>query len=90
MARCDGMGGHFVELESSGSADGLTGTVLQISQQSRAPSELSMDGREVCILQPGDYVKIKQSEYPIPCLGREAKSDDWVADIKWVTTMANA
>lgn len=43
-----------------------------------------MDGREVCNLNPGEYVKVKRSDYPIPCVTRRDGGDDWVADIKWV------
>lgn len=57
-------------------------SVMQISGKSRAPSELSMDGREVCNLHPGEYIKVRRSRYPIPCVTRRDGGDDWVADIK--------
>lgn len=45
--------------------------VLRISPTSRNPgSELSIDGREVCVLEPGEYVKVGKSEYPMPCVMR--------------------
>lgn len=41
-----------------------------------------MDGREVCNLNPGEYIVVKRSQYPIPCVTRRDGGDDWVADIK--------
>ncbi|KAG7530681.1 hypothetical protein FFLO_04851 [Filobasidium floriforme] len=55
--------------------------MMKISGKSRAPSELSMDGREVCNLHPGEYIKVRRSRYPIPCVTRRDGGDDWVADI---------
>lgn len=58
----------------------------QISKTSRAPSELSIDGREVCMLNPGESVVVTRSEFPVPCITRREGGDDWVADIKWVAS----
>jgi NADH kinase len=55
---------------------------LQISHKSRASSELSMDGREVCILHPGEYITLRKSAFPIPCIVPKDGQDGWVADIK--------
>jgi NADH kinase len=57
-------------------------TYLKISEKSRAPSELSMDGREVCILHPGEYITVQKSKFPIPCIVPKDGKDGWVADIK--------
>lgn len=56
--------------------------VEQISAKSRAPSELSMDGREVCILHPGEHILVRKSAFPIPCIVPRDGGDGWVADIK--------
>ncbi|KAI5451067.1 NADH kinase pos5 [Naganishia albida] len=53
----------------------------QISTKSRAPSELSMDGREVCVLHPGEYITLRKSSYPMPCIVPQNGKDGWVADI---------
>ncbi|KAJ9096717.1 hypothetical protein QFC21_004987 [Naganishia friedmannii] len=55
---------------------------MQISHKSRASSELSMDGREVCILHPGEYITLRKSAFPIPCIVPKDGKDGWVADIK--------
>lgn len=48
--------------------------VLRISPTSRNPgSELSIDGREVCVLEPGEYVKVRKSEFPMPCVMRSQR-----------------
>lgn len=43
-----------------------------------------MDGREVCNLHPGEYIRVTRSRYPIPCITQRDGGDDWVADIKYV------
>jgi NAD kinase len=49
-----------------------------------------MDGREVCMLNPGEYVTVNRSAYSIPCVTRPDGGDDWVADIKWVGWVADS
>lgn len=41
-----------------------------------------MDGREVCVLHPGEYITLKKSAFPIPCIVPMGGEDGWVADIK--------
>lgn len=40
----------------------------QISPDSRAPAELSLDGRSVRLLYPSEYLSVSMSEYPVPCV----------------------
>jgi len=52
---------------------------LRISEKSRAPAELSMDGRGSRLLHPGESVHIQASPHPIPCVSHS--SSDWARDI---------
>jgi len=70
---------------------------LRISDRSRAAAGVSMDGRVSHVLNPGDYVTVQVSPYPVPCINRSSisdhgegrleegvapgKEDDWVRDI---------
>jgi NADH kinase len=54
----------------------------QISDIARAPAELSVDGREVCMLKSGESVIIKKSPFPIPCVVRGEGGGGWARDIK--------
>lgn len=59
----------------------------QISPLSRAPAELSVDGRAICHLKPKESVLIAKSPYPIPCIERSEGGTGWVRDIKWVLAL---
>ncbi|KAK4688574.1 NAD+ kinase, partial [Tremellales sp. Uapishka_1] len=52
---------------------------LQISTLARSPVELSIDGKEVCLLNPKESVIISKSPFPIPCI--ERSGSNWVGDI---------
>lgn len=43
---------------------------FQISKDSRAPAELTVDGRISKLLEPGEYLQVSMSPYPIPCVNR--------------------
>ncbi|CAO1630226.1 unnamed protein product [Parajaminaea phylloscopi] len=45
---------------------------LKISEHSRSPAELTIDGREVRVVQPGQFLEISMSPYPIPCVNRSS------------------
>lgn len=44
---------------------------LKISDDSRSPAELTVDGRISKFLQPGEYLQVSMSPYPIPCVSRK-------------------
>jgi len=59
---------------------------LQISPNSRSPAELSLDGREVQLLESGEILKVKSSPFPVPCVSPSDSSSlhcdqSWVKDI---------
>ncbi|BEJ08325.1 hypothetical protein CcaverHIS641_0504100 [Cutaneotrichosporon cavernicola] len=54
---------------------------LEISPRARAPAELSIDGREVCLLNAHESVVIRKSPFPIPCVERVGQGTGWVRDI---------
>lgn len=56
--------------------------MAQISPRARAPAELSVDGREVCLLNAHESVLIAKSPYPIPCVVRGEGGGGWARDIK--------
>lgn len=48
----------------------------QISDDSRSPAELTVDGRVSKLLQPGEYLQVSMSPFPIPCVSRKWSDDD--------------
>ncbi|KAK8865848.1 hypothetical protein IAR55_000996 [Kwoniella newhampshirensis] len=54
---------------------------LEISPLARSSAELSVDGREVCLLNARESVIIAKSPYPIPCIERSGGESGWVRDI---------
>ncbi|KAI6028239.1 ATP-NAD kinase-like domain-containing protein [Pisolithus marmoratus] len=45
---------------------------LRIGDKSRAAAGVSMDGRTVHVLNPGEFVTIHASPYPVPCINRSS------------------
>jgi NADH kinase len=43
---------------------------LKVSQQSRSAADVSVDGRIVQSLQPGQFLQVAMSPFPIPCVNR--------------------
>ncbi|KIY63222.1 ATP-NAD kinase [Cylindrobasidium torrendii FP15055 ss-10] len=69
---------------------------LRVGERSRTSASVSMDGRSSHVLQPGEYVTVHSSPFPVPCINRSSmsqedegphegvgpgKEDDWVRDI---------
>ncbi len=48
---------------------------LKISDDSRSPAELTVDGRISKLLQPGEYLQVSMSPFPIPCVSRKWSDD---------------
>lgn len=53
----------------------LCSVFSQISEDSRSPAELTVDGRVSKLLQPGEYLQVSMSPFPIPCVIRKSSSD---------------
>ncbi|CAI2163280.1 12256_t:CDS:10 [Funneliformis geosporum] len=66
---------------------------LRIGEESRAPAEVTVDGREIFMLNKGEYLEVQMSPYPIPCVNRIDEGVDWVKDIndllKWNQNFVN-
>lgn len=45
---------------------------LKIAKRSRAPAELTVDGRDLGLLAPGQFLQVAMSPYPIPCVNRSS------------------
>ncbi|CDS03136.1 hypothetical protein LRAMOSA00538 [Lichtheimia ramosa] len=60
---------------------------LEVGDASRSQVEVSMDGQEVFLLDKGEYLQVRMSKYPIPCVTRVSEGTDWAKDInellKW-------
>ncbi|RUP47320.1 hypothetical protein BC936DRAFT_145861 [Jimgerdemannia flammicorona] len=60
---------------------------LRIGETSRSQIEVCMDGREVYMLNKGEYLQVRMSWYPMPCVNRVDEGVDWARDInellKW-------
>ncbi|KAJ1929257.1 NADH kinase pos5 [Tieghemiomyces parasiticus] len=54
---------------------------LHIAAASRSIAEVSLDGREVMSLRVGQYLQVRASPYPVPCVNRVGNSVDWARDI---------
>ncbi|KAG1716202.1 hypothetical protein ID866_942 [Astraeus odoratus] len=48
---------------------------LRIGDKSRAAAGVSMDGRTVHVLNPGESVTVQASPYPVPCINRSSIVD---------------
>lgn len=48
---------------------------LRIGDKSRAAAGVSMDGRTVHVLNPGETVTVQASAYPVPCINRSSIVD---------------
>ncbi|KAL0076591.1 ATP-NAD kinase [Phycomyces blakesleeanus] len=60
---------------------------MKIGESSRSQIEVSIDGQEIFMLEKGEYVQVRMSKYPIPCVTRAGEGKDWANDInellKW-------
>ncbi|CAO3618656.1 unnamed protein product [Cunninghamella echinulata] len=60
---------------------------LKIGESSRSQIEVSMDGQEIFLLNKGEYLQVRMSKYPVPCVTRLSQENDWAKDInellKW-------
>ncbi|CEP11318.1 hypothetical protein [Parasitella parasitica] len=63
---------------------------LKIGEKSRSQTEVSIDGQEIFMLHKGEYVKVRMSKYPIPCVTHINDGAGWEKDInellKWNQT----
>ncbi len=59
--------------------------VLKTSEHARGQGHISVDGKHIGSLsKKGDYVIIKRSMFPIPCMNRLEKGEDWARDINQI------
>lgn len=61
---------------------------ITVAPESRAPVEVSVDGRAMRTLVPQQSARVRKSPFPIPCINvasatpsGQAATDDWVRDI---------
>ncbi|RKP35197.1 ATP-NAD kinase-like domain-containing protein, partial [Dimargaris cristalligena] len=54
---------------------------LKITAASRGTADVSLDGREVATLQVGQYLEVRASQYPVPCVNRVGHNVDWARDL---------
>ncbi|KNC99941.1 uncharacterized protein SPPG_05314 [Spizellomyces punctatus DAOM BR117] len=66
---------------------------LRLSKNSRGTAQVSVDGRDVYLLGKEEYVEVRMSQFPIPCVSRTRHGKDWVRDInqtlKWNQSFTN-
>ncbi|CAG8516633.1 27501_t:CDS:10 [Dentiscutata erythropus] len=66
---------------------------MELSEESRSPLEVTVDGRVICMLDKKDFLEVEMSPYPIPCVNRVGEGVDWVKDInellKWNQNFVN-
>ncbi|CAJ0827701.1 7042_t:CDS:10 [Entrophospora sp. SA101] len=60
---------------------------MRIGEESRAPTEVTVDATEICLLNNREYLEVQMSPYPIPSINRVNEGVDWAKDInellKW-------
>ncbi|KAI8065664.1 ATP-NAD kinase-like domain-containing protein [Gongronella butleri] len=61
---------------------------LKIGESSQSQIEVTMDGQEVFLLEKGEYVQVRMSKYPVPCVTRTGHPQDGFAKdlnevLKW-------
>ncbi|SAM04590.1 hypothetical protein [Absidia glauca] len=60
---------------------------FKIGDASKSQVEVSMDGQEIFLLDKGEYLQVRMSKYPVPCVTRTSEGNDWATDInellKW-------
>jgi NAD+ kinase len=59
-----------------------TSVRLQVSDVARTTAFVSVDGRKPVELFKGDEVKIRVSEFPVPCICAKGENEDWFQAIK--------
>ncbi|CEG68987.1 hypothetical protein RMATCC62417_05140 [Rhizopus microsporus] len=59
---------------------------LKIGENTKNPTEVSMDGQEIFMLNKGEYVKVRMSKYPIPCVQGARWEKDINELLKWNQT----
>lgn len=55
---------------------------VRLTNYSRGLAEVSIDGRDWYILRKGEYCRIRQSPYFVPCVNRLSRGVAWVRDIR--------
>lgn len=54
---------------------------------SRGEADVSVDGRWLCRIGRGAFIKVSKSRYSVPCVNRIDEGVDWVRDLnhllKW-------
>ncbi|KAL5039255.1 hypothetical protein BDV3_002631 [Batrachochytrium dendrobatidis] len=67
---------------------------IKLSSMARGDAEVTVDGRDMCLLEPNHYIGLRLSEYYIPCVSRIAAGSGWADDIKqtlrWNQSFLNA
>lgn len=67
---------HSTSMSPSCNSNSATDRVTrQIGDRSRSSAGVSMDGRVSHILNPGEYVNVQASPYPVPCINRSSMVD---------------
>ncbi|CEI96286.1 hypothetical protein RMCBS344292_10452 [Rhizopus microsporus] len=60
-------------------------SIIQL-KNTKNPIEVSMDGQEIFMLNKGEYVKVRMSKYPIPCVQGARWEKDINELLKWNQT----
>ena len=55
---------------------------LRLSDTARSSAFVSFDGHAPLELRKGDEVKIRVSEFPVPCICAEGENEDWFQALK--------
>lgn len=52
-----------------------------VSKSARCGAALSVDGKDICTLQSGDFIEVSMSPHPVPTICKTTETGDWFASI---------
>lgn len=54
---------------------------VRVSPTARCGAALTVDGKDICTLQVGEYIEVAASQYPVPTICRTTETGDWFGSI---------
>merc|ERR1719223_2360958 len=54
---------------------------LGVPSSARSGAAFSVDGKDICVLNRGDYVEVAMSQHPVPTICRTTETKDWFRSV---------
>lgn len=55
---------------------------VEVPLNARCGAAVSVDGKDLCVLQLGDAVEVSMSSFPVPTLCRRTETEDWFSSVQ--------